>query len=257
MELLRTAYGNRDTLSARIDPRALIAWYMVYALVPWLFFNRTILLGMLAVTVAMAIISRVSKLIVVLLGFGVISQLLGYGIFAIIMGGSVEVFWSLSTLVIKLLVISVASIAVFASMDPEQFSDALVSLGLNGKIAFGFSYGYRIIPVLLQEYGNIVSSYRLRSKAPSRGAFFGVRYLWYLGRLAVRSFYPMMLNTAMRTRTTVEGLEVKGFTYALDNPETRELRLRYLRIRRRDVIFLAVNAVVLCLVIAVGRRISL
>lgn len=257
MELLRTAYGNRHTLSARIDPRALMAWYLAYALLPWFFFNRAILLGMLLVTVVMAFISRVSKLIVFLLVFGVVSQLLGYGIFALFMGASFDVFWSLSTLIMKLLTISVASIAVFASMDPEQFSDALVSLGLNGKIAFGVSYGYRIIPVLLQEYGNIVNSYRLRSKAPARGFLFGLRYLWYLGGLAVRSFYPMMLNTAMRTRTTVEGLEVKGFTYALENPKAKELRLAHLKIDRTDVGFLVGNAVILAAVIAAGSRIPL
>jgi energy-coupling factor transport system permease protein len=257
LELLRTAYGNQSTLIARTDPRALMVWYLFFALAPWFTFDEMVLGGLLIVTVVVAFIARVSKLIVILLIIGVISQILGYGIFALIMGGNWKVFLALSTLILKLVTISVASIAVFASMDPERFSDALVSVGMNGRIAFGVSYAYRIAPVLLEEYNNIINSYRLRSKAPKRGRFFYIRYAFYLGRLAVRSFYPMMLNTAKRTRTTVEGLEVKGFTYSLEDDNAKRLKLSYLQFRSRDAVFLFVNALAVAAVFTAARFIPL
>lgn len=253
LELLRTAYGNQDTTIARTDPRVLMLWYLFFALVPWFTFDELLLSGLLAITVVVAAIARVSKLIVILLAIGVVSNIIGYGLFALIMGGDWTVFTALSTLILKLVTVSVASIAVFASMDPERFSDALVSMGLNGRIAFGVSYAYRIVPVLLEEYNNIINSYRLRSKAPERGHFFLVRYVFYLARLAVRSFYPMMLNTAKRTRTTVEGLEIKGFTFSLENEKAKQLRLAYLRFRPRDAVFLFVNAVAVAGVFTIAR----
>lgn len=253
LELLRTAYGNQETLIARTDPRVLMLWYLFFALAPWFTFNEVILIGLLAITVVAAIIARVSKLIVILLALGVVSNIVGYGLFALIMGGDWSVFTALSSLILKLVTISVASIAVFASMDPERFSDALVSIGMNGRIAFGVSYGYRIIPVLLEEYNNIINSYRLRSKAPERGRFFLIRYVWYLGKLAVRSFYPMMLNTAKRTRTTVEGLEIKGFTYSLESEQAKKLKLAYLRFRPHDALFLFVNAVLVAGIFTLAR----
>ena len=33
----------------------------------------------------------------------------------------------------------------------------------------------------------------------------------------MHAFYPLMLNTAKRSRTTVEALEIKGYRYAAVN----------------------------------------
>ena len=103
--------------------------------------------------------------------------------------------------------------AVFTSVDPEKFSDSLLSFGVPAKFGFGVSYGYRMLPILLEEYENIIHSFRLRGKKPAKGLFY-TRYLYYYAKMAVIAFYPMMLNTAKRTRTTVEALEVRGFSYS-------------------------------------------
>lgn len=55
------------------------------------------------------------------------------------------------------------------------------------------------------------------------------------------SFYPIFLNTAKSVRTTVEALEARGFTYASENKESREIRLAYLKITVRDVAVVAVT----------------
>ena len=35
-QVLKNAYGNDDTVIARLDPRILLAWYVFFALAPWL-----------------------------------------------------------------------------------------------------------------------------------------------------------------------------------------------------------------------------
>lgn len=34
-QVLKNAYGNDDTVIAKLDPRVLLAWYLVVGLVPW------------------------------------------------------------------------------------------------------------------------------------------------------------------------------------------------------------------------------
>ena len=35
-QVLKNAYGNDDTVIARLDPRILIVWYLFLCLVPWI-----------------------------------------------------------------------------------------------------------------------------------------------------------------------------------------------------------------------------
>jgi energy-coupling factor transport system permease protein len=256
-EILKTAYGNRDTIIAKLDPRVLLIWYVVFALAPWFFYNRTILIGFCVLTAVVTALSRVSGLILFMLAFGVIGDVVGWGVSSLLFGGDLSVFWSLTTLILKLLSISLASIAVFSSMDPDRFSDALLSLGVPDQLAFGISYGYRMVPVLIGEYHNIVNAYRLRGKEPDKPGFLYWRMIVYSLRLIVRAFYPMILNTAKRMRTTVEGLEIKGYTYALEHPEAKRLKLACLHVQADDVLFLAVCTILFMGVIALGKRFPL
>jgi energy-coupling factor transport system permease protein len=209
------------------------------------------------ITGAAAIAARANRLIFFLLAFGILSDIAGWGIASLLFGGDLTVFWSLTTLFLKLIVVSLASIAVFASLDPDRFSDALLSIGMPQQFAFGVSYGYRMIPVLLEEYNNIVNAYRLRSKEPEKPGFLYIRKLGYLLKIIIRAFYPMILNTAKRTRTTVEGLEIRGFTYALDHPEAKKLRLQYLRVDMADLVFLFGSLALLALFGLIGMQIAL
>ncbi len=256
-EIIKSAYGNRQTFMARLDPRILLAWYMVFAIVPWFLYDRIALIGILLLVGVVAATARVNNLILFMLAFGIVGDIVGWGITSIVFGGDLTVFWSLSTLFLKLIIVSLASVAVFASLDPDRFSDALLSMGMPQQFAFGVSYGYRMIPVLLEEYNNIVNSYRLRSREPEQKGFLYMRQLAYLLKIIVRAFYPMILNTAKRTRTTVEGLEIRGFTYALDHPEAKRLRLAYLRVRPVDVAFLAGSIFLFVLFVMIGAQIPI
>ena len=61
-----------------------------------------------------------------------------------------------------------------------------------------------------------------------------------------------MLNTAKRSRTTVEALELKGYRYASTNLKVLKIKLSSLHAGRREAAFVALSAawVVLCLVIS-------
>ena len=41
-QVLKNAYGNDDTVIAKMDPRILLVWYLFFGLVPW-FLNDVVL----------------------------------------------------------------------------------------------------------------------------------------------------------------------------------------------------------------------
>ena len=57
------------------------------------------------------------------------------------------------------------------------------------------------------------------------------------------AFYPLMLNMAKKSRTTVEALELRGYRYASQNGRVKRMRLASLRLGRADILFLAVSVV--------------
>ncbi|MMZ69832.1 hypothetical protein D1872_327480 [compost metagenome] len=61
------------------------------------------------------------------------------------------------------------------------------------------------------------------------------------------SFYPLILSIAKRTRTTVEALEAKGFSYAYQSPEVKKNKLSYMKFTIRDGLFITVSALYVCL----------
>ncbi|MGY4688358.1 energy-coupling factor transporter transmembrane component T family protein [Salibacterium sp. K-3] len=252
IELMNTAYGERTTLMAKLDPRVAIIWYLLFAILPWFFWNNTILIGMLIYMIILTAVSRISPLILFLLCFGLVTEA-GYVIFvALFFGGDLTAAAALLTFTMKLTIISLASIVIFTNMDPERFSDALLRFKVPETFCFGISYGYRMLPILIEEYQNIFNSFRLRGKFPEKKGFFGWRYVYHICVTAVKAFYPMILNTAKRTRTTVEALEVKGFTYGMYDPGARELKLSYLKTTKKDALFLGITGIVLIAIIYTG-----
>lgn len=242
IELLRTAYGHSLTFLSKFDPRILIFWYLFFAITPWFIHDKPILIGLLLGIAVLTYTSRPNILVLVVLALGLISDTAFMLVVALAFGGGWAAAWALSTLTLKLLIIALASIAVFSSMDPEKLSDALLSLGMPATFSFGVAYGYRMLPILIEEYNNLLYSYRLRGRAPERRGWLGWRSIVYMGKLSILAFYPLILNTAKRTRTTVEALEVKGFTYALHDRKVKAIKLAYLKTGLHDYAFLLVSA---------------
>ena len=50
-----------------------------------------------------------------------------------------------------------------------------------------------------------------------------------------------MLNTAKRSHTTVEALEMRGYRYAATNKDVKKMKLSSLKITYDDLLFLAVS----------------
>ncbi|MBW7475798.1 energy-coupling factor transporter transmembrane protein EcfT [Paenibacillus oenotherae] len=257
IELLRTAYGQSRTFLSRFDPRMLIGWYSFFAIAPWFIHNKTVLIGMLLAIAVLTYTSKPSVLVFIVLAFGLVTDTAYMLIVALAFGGGLPAALALSTLTLKLLVIALASIAVFSSMDPEKLSDALLSLGMPAQFSFGVAYGYRMLPILIEEYNNLLYSYRLRGRTPLRKGLLGWRSLVYMGKISILAFYPLILNTAKRTRTTVEALEVKGFTYAVKDPKVKRIKLAYLKILPRDYAFLAISAIYVAFLFWLGNQYTL
>ncbi len=245
LELYRAAFGVRRSWISLLDPRVGILWYLTFAILPWFVWDRLVLGVLVAFTAAIAILARVSPLLLGLFVLGLVTE--GGSIVAIslIFGGGMETLDALITLQLKLSIISLASLAMFVSMDPEKLADGLLALGAPPIVGFAVSYGYRMLPTMLDEFHGVVNAYRSRMRRPARPGFLGWRHAHHWARLILRSFYPVMLNSAKRTRTTVEALESRGFTFTAVSPDAKRLRIAHLAFGRADAVFLAITFVVL------------
>ncbi|AZK44971.1 energy-coupling factor transporter transmembrane component T family protein [Paenibacillus lentus] len=257
IELLNTAYGNGDTFFARLDPRTLFLWYLYFGIAPWFIHNEVLLLGMFLFMVVTTILSRVSPLIILILCLGLMSQVGYLFIVSWLFSGGGEAILPLLKLTMKLSVISMASITAFCSMDPERLSDGLLRIGVPKQVSFGIAYGYRMLPSLVEEYHHIFLSFRLRGVAPQRHGMLYWRSIVYFLKIAVLSFYPLILSIAKRTRTTVEALEAKGFSYAYHSPEVKRIKLSYMRFTMRDAVFLVVSGLYVMMLYVLAAQISI
>lgn len=252
-EIMRAAYGNPNSILAKIDARVLIIWYVVFSLLPWFLHEVPVLFTLFIATSIFAYLCRVSPLIVGILAIGFLSQNITVSVLAVLIGGNIQAFVSLFIVSLKLLIISLTTICIFTSMDPEKLSDALLKFGLPAKFGFGISYGYRMIPILIDEYNGIFNSFRLRGERPKVKKFFGLNIVVYYIKILMRAFYPMVLNTAKRIRSTVEALETKGFTESIENSNSKNLKLAYMKVSILDYLFVLVSSILVGTTIYVGN----
>ena len=157
-------------------------------------------------------------------------------------GGNASTVVPLLILTLKVAVCSLASVTVFSGLDPDRLSNGLMWYGCPERLSFSISYAYRVLPMLMEEFQNILLSYRMRGNPPEHESFRGkVKYLIYQVRIVMHAFYPLMLNTAKRSRTTVEALEIKGYRYAAVNKSVKKMKLSTLKVTYNDLLFLAVS----------------
>ena len=247
-QVLKNAYGNDDTIIAALDPRILIAWYLFFGVVPWFVSDLPFLLGSFLLVMVTTLLARVAGLVLFLFALGVFSQT-GYLLF----GGNASAIAPLLTLTLKVATISLASVTVFSGLDPDRLSNGLMWYGCPERLSFSISYAYRMLPMLMEEFQNVLLSYRLRGNPPAHDTLTGkVRYLIYQVKIIMESFYPLMLNTAKRSRTTVEALELRGYRYAAVNKAVKKLKLSALKVTDNDLLFLAISALWVALSVLVS-----
>ncbi|WP_300344127.1 energy-coupling factor transporter transmembrane protein EcfT [Nesterenkonia sp.] len=254
LELIRAAYATRGGLFSRMDPRMVLLWYVIMAAAPWLTHNITVLAGLFALGAVSVALARVGPLLLLLFIVGLGLETIYILAVALLFGGNAETAVALLELTLKLGAVSTASMAAFVSLDPEKLSDALLSLRAPALLAFAVSYGYRMLPILVEEFNTVFDNYRIRSAPPARHGFLGIRTLVHWVKMAVLSFYPIFLNTAQSVRTTVESLETRGFTYATVDQRGRDIRLGYLKVTALDICVVATTAVLVLLAYLAGDQ---
>ena len=245
-QVLKNAYGNDDTVIAALDPRVLLAWYLFFGLVPWFVNDIPFLLGCFLLVMGTTILARVAGLVLFLFALGVFSQTGYLFVVTLLFGGDASAIAPLLTLTLKVATISLASVTVFSGLDPDKLSNGLMWYGCPERLSFSISYAYRM-------FQNVLLSYRLRGDPPAHETFGGkVRYLIYQVKIIMQSFYPLMLNTAKRSRTTVEALELRGYRYAAVNQSVKKIKLAALKVSCNDGIFLAVSLLVVAVAILIS-----
>ena len=252
-QVLKNAYGNNDTLIAAMDPRMLLVWYLFFGLVPWFVNSVPFLLGCFALVAVTTWMAHVAGLVLLLFGVGVFAQT-GYLFLAtLLFGGDASAILPLLVLTLKVATVSLASITIFSGLDPDKLANGLMWYGCPERLSFSISYAYRMLPLLMEEFQNVLLSYRLRGNPPAHDTFAGkVRYLVYQIQVIIRAFYTLMLNTAKRSRTTVEVLEIKGYRYAAVNKEVKRIKLASMHLTNNDLLFAALSFlwVALCVLAA-------
>ena len=247
-QVLKNAYGNDDTVIAALDPRVLLAWYLFFGLVPW-FVNDIPFLLVMATT----ILARVAGLVLFLFALGVFSQTGYLFLVTLLFGGDASAVAPLLILTLKVATISLASVTVFSGLDPDRLSNGLMWYGCPERLSFSISYAYRMLPMLMEEFQNVPLSYRLRGNPPAHETVGGkVRYLIYQVKIIMQSFYPLMLNTAKRSRTTVEALELRGYRYAAVNKSVKKIKLAALKVTYNDGLFLAISFLVVAVAVLIS-----
>lgn len=241
-QVLKNAYGNNDTVIAARDPRVLLVWYLFFGLVPWFVQDTTFLLGCFVLVMITTLLARVAGLVLLLFVVGVFSQTGYLLVVTWLFGGDASAIAPLLVLTLKVATISLASVTVFSGLDPDRLANGLMWFGCPEQLSFSISYAYRILPMLMEEFQNVLLSYRLRGNPPAHDTLAGkIRYLAYQVKIIMAAFYPLMLNTAKRSRTTVEALELRGYRYAAQNKTVRRIKLAGLHLTWDDGIFAALS----------------
>ena len=241
-QVLKNAYGNDDTVIARLDPRILLVWYLFFGLVPWFVNNLWLLMACFLLVLITTVLARVAGLVLLLFAVGVFTQTGYLLVVSFLFGGDASTIVPLLILTLKVATCSLASVTVFSGLDPDRLSNGLMWYGCPERLSFSISYAYRILPMLMEEFQNILLSFRMRGNPPAHERFWGkVKYLFYQIKVVMHAFYPLMLNTATRSRTTVEALEIKGYRYAAVNKAVKKMKLATLKVTYNDLLFLAVS----------------
>ena len=241
-QVLKNAYGDDDTIIASLDSRILILWYLFFGVVPWFVNDIPFLLGCFLLVAITTKLARVAGLVLGLFLLGVFTQTGYLLIVTLLFGGNETAIAPLLVLTLKVATVSLASITVFSGLDPDHLANGLMWYGCPERLSFSISYAYRMLPLLMEEFQSVLLSYRLRGNPPAHDTFLGkVRYLIYQIRVIIHSFYPLMLNTAKRSRTTVEVLEIKGYRYAAVNKEVKKVKLSTMKVTNNDAMFLALS----------------
>ena len=253
-QVLKNAYGNLDTVIAKRDPRVLLIWYLFFGLVPWFVDDLYFLMACFVLVLVTTYLAKITALVLFVFAIGVFSQSGYLFIVSLFFGGDVNTLIPLLILTLKVSTCSLASITVFSGLDPDRLANGLMWFNFPERLSFSISYAYRMLPLLMSEFQNVLLSFRMRGKAPSSEGLKGkVQYLIYQVKMIMQSFYPLMLNVAKRSRTTVEALEIRGYRNAATSKKVRKLKLADLQFTYDDALFIALSILWITAILLIKR----
>ena len=157
-QVLKNAYGNNDTFIAGLDPRMLLVWYLFFGLVPWFIDDLPFLAGCFILVSVTTLMARVAGLVLFFFGLGVFSQTGYLFIVTLLFGGDASAVAPLLILTLKVATVSLASVTVFSGMDPDKLANGLMWFGCPERLSFSISYAYRMLPILMEEFQNVLLS---------------------------------------------------------------------------------------------------
>lgn len=211
----------------------------------------TVLAGLFLMMVVTTILSRVTPFIILVLCLGLIGQVGWLFILSLFFGGDISSALPLLKLTLKLSVVSLASITVFSGMDPEKSATVCwrsACRPLSRSVCLTATGFCRYCS---RSSAMCCSPTDCGVKRRINPAFYWRLGVYYL-KLLVLSFFPLMLATAKRSRTTVEALETRGFSYGMKNPAAKKLKLSHLKLTSQDMLFLSGTAGYTALLFWVG-----
>ena len=135
-QVLKNAYGNDDTVIARLDPRILLVWYLFFAVVPWFSDNLVFLAASFLLVAVTTILARVAGLVLFLFGIGVFAQTGYLFLVSLFFGGNAQTILPLLVLTLKVATVSLASITVFSGLDPDRLSNGLMWYGCPETVSY-------------------------------------------------------------------------------------------------------------------------
>ena len=208
-QVLKNAYGNDDTVIAGLDPRILLIWYLFAGIVPWFVSNLWFLMGCFILVLVTTWMARVAGLVLLLLSFavGVFSQTGYLLIVSLFFGGECVYCRPAADSDVESGDLLTGVDHGFFGLDPDRLSNGLM-VRLPRAALFSISYAYRVLPMLMESFRAYCSIVCGKS-SESESLFGKIKYLCYQVKVIIHAFYPLMLNTAKRSRTTVEALEIK------------------------------------------------
>ena len=119
-QVLKNAYGNDDTVIAKLDPRILIVWYLFFGLVPWFVNDLWFLMACFLLVVVTTKLARVAGLVLLVFAVGVFSQTGYLLLVSLLFGGNASTIAPLLVLSLKVATCSLASVTVFSGLDPDK-----------------------------------------------------------------------------------------------------------------------------------------
>ena len=170
-QVLKNAYGNDDTPIAKLDPRVLLLWYCFFGIVPWFIHDIPMLLAFFVFVVVTTKLAKIAPLVLFLFCIGVFSQTGYLFLVSLFFGGNLSTLAPVLLMTLKVAIVSLASITVFSGLDPDRLANGLLWFGCPEQFSFSISFGYRILPILMEEFQNILLSYKLSGKPPAHDTF--------------------------------------------------------------------------------------